>query len=150
MYNGEFHSIDCSMMICSVMIWSLQDLCCLNPACSSTECCVLDLLSILLIVIFLSLVISHHWNMQHQNSRNALSCHRNAECWNTSADSLNNANSSSRFQFIICKLWQIQKCYEYSKRYLICLFFRNRSGNAYTLCLKKRDPDIIDCNLKKD
>ena len=34
-YNEEFHSIDCSTMILTVMIWSLPDLCCLKPACSS-------------------------------------------------------------------------------------------------------------------
>ena len=35
MCSDEFHSSDCSMMILSVMIWSLQDLCWRKPACSS-------------------------------------------------------------------------------------------------------------------
>jgi len=34
-YSKEFHSSDCSMIILNVAIWSAQDRCCRNPACSS-------------------------------------------------------------------------------------------------------------------
>ena len=36
----------------------------------------------------------------------------------------------------------------YILRFSVCIAV-NDTG-LYTLCLKKRDPDIIDCNFKKD